>query len=182
MNKKVNIYSYKGGVGLTSISSMFAYATALMEGHVHLVPFSVEDTQATLAFDTTPGIFLSDAKDYERDKSGIWVFETHEFDKTADMNVEIVTNSYLSLKRAIQMNNGNNPEYICLYEDGATLGVEDMTAVLKREAVSKTVYQVMRNKDIARCLDAGLFVKAYEKTNVGFIAKELWERTTSGIL
>ena len=182
MNKKVNIYSYKGGVGLTSLSGMFAYATTLMDKNVHLVPFCVEDTQATLAYDTTPGIFLADAKAYERDQSGVWIFETHEFDKTADLNVEIITNSYLSLKRAVQMNQGNNPEYICMYEDGATLNMADVTAVIKGEATTKNVYQVMRNKDVARSLDAGLFVKAYEKTNMGFIAKELWERTTSGIL
>jgi MinD-like ATPase involved in chromosome partitioning or flagellar assembly len=149
----INVYSPKGGVGTTTISSMLALDLSTHH-YVGLVSRDPDASCAALGYPTSPfpykinhGLTVSDQMIPDVDFT---VMDSRAHVAAADINILVIQNTYMSFHKA--MNCKYDILVACINESSA-LTVNDVNSVMNADGNLVTIAWDMQ---AARTLDAGL--------------------------
>jgi MinD-like ATPase involved in chromosome partitioning or flagellar assembly len=150
----INVYSPKGGVGTTTISSMLALDLS-KHHYVGLVSRDPDASCAVLGYPTSPfpyklnhGLIVSNEMIPDVDFT---IMDSRAHVAAADINILVVQNTYMSLRKAL------NCQFDLLVANiiaSNALSLEDIKSTMS--ATNSVTTQIAWDQQAARTLDAGL--------------------------
>lgn len=161
----INIYSPKGGTGTTSLAIMLAVKFA-QQGITTLTVKDLDDALGIVGAVPTADICNPSRNLYicKEFKAGFYYEFTPKVqifdvdDETcagADINIVLIKNDYLSLRKVAKMGlQFDNLIVACYMHEGAALGIRDVECVTGRQ----DIVQLEWNAKVARSIDAGLLM------------------------
>jgi MinD-like ATPase involved in chromosome partitioning or flagellar assembly len=166
----INVYSPKGGVGTTTISSMLA----LDLSHHHYVGLVSRDPDAScaaLGFPTSPfpyklnhGLTVSNEMIPDVDFT---IMDSRAHVAAADINILVVQNTYMSFRKALNC----KFDYLVACVTGSNaLTVEDVKGVMN---CHDNVATIAWDEKAARTLDAGLAANFLKRDDFKELVKKI---------